>query len=101
MNQSVQMHFISSEDTNLSRLRPTRCPCSDIIEIAKPIADHPIPKFLFQLPRISTKANSELYRKSEPVLILLTPKFTCFSTRTDVIRKEHDRGKKRKTLQSK
>ena len=75
--------------SNLSNQRPTKCACRNRVEEKIYINQH-ITDF------VATAPNLPALSTNFPVTDVKTPvQQKCFSTRTDNIRKEHDRGKKR------
>lgn len=86
-------HYLRRHD-NLSKQRPTKCPCRDVL-IQKVYRNLSITAFV---SRDSKHKNAPIFtdtkhsRKSENK----SPKQnTLFITRSDAIRNEHDRGRKR------
>ena len=77
-------HFLVRH-SNLSKQRPTKCPCRNVSNSAKVYKTQAITEFIYKFPRIQ---------------LLSSMDNKDFMTRTDAIRKEHDRGKKRKTHDS-
>jgi hypothetical protein len=82
---------------NLSKQRPTKCPCRNVVATNKIFTDQPITKFVFKYKKSRKNASesdrkTSLRRRKKKKSSL---KNNLFITRTDAIRKEHDRGKKR------
>ena len=82
---------------NLSKQRPTKCPCRNVVATNKIYSDQPITKFVFKYKKSRKNASesdrkTSLRRRKKKKSSL---KNNLFITRTDAIRKEHDRGKKR------
>ena len=74
-------HFLVRH-SNLSPERASKCPCRTATYRATVYKTQPITAFLYTVPRtqfLSSTNNND------------------FMTRADAIRKQHDRGKKRKT----
>ena len=84
--------------SNLSKQRPTKCPCRNVIVTQKIYTNQPITEFTRKVPKkivLDTDPRTEsLKKKSE-----LRSQVKLFITRTDVIRHEHDRSKKRSLKQ--
>src|SRR5271170_7933639 len=83
-------HYFRRYD-NLSKQRPTKCPCRNIVDITKVYANHPITEFVHKYlnenaPDFSAPLRNTTNSPSHQ---------NFFITRTDKIRREHDRGKKR------
>jgi hypothetical protein len=86
-------HYLRRHD-NLSKQRPTKCPCRNVIQLQKLYINQPITVFAFKYPiknipdqPVKTMVSN---KKSKP-----SSQTTLFRTRTENIRREHDRGKKR------
>jgi hypothetical protein len=84
-------HFLVRH-CNLSQQRPTKCPCRNAAN-AKVYKTQPITEFIFKFPRIMAHDSA----RTDPFYLFrsLTDN-KSFITRADAIRKQHDRGKKRK-----
>ena len=78
--------------SNLSNQRPTKCPCRNRVE-EKIYINQCITDFTSHIPSSSARTDFVI-TDSKTV-----PQKKFFRTRTDVIRKEHDRGKKRSLKQ--
>ena len=74
--------------SNLSNQRPTKCPCRNRVE-EKIYINQCITDFTSHIP--SSSARTDFFITDSKTI----PQKKFFRTRTDVIRKEHDRGKKR------
>jgi hypothetical protein len=86
--------------SNFSKQRLTRCPCRNVIDIKKIHANQPITEFTRKVPKKNvpnTDPRTEIFKNKSN---LLSQK-KLFITRTDAIRKEHDRTKKRLSKQLK
>ena len=70
---------------NLSQQRPNRCPCSHVDYIALPSRSRNIRDFILKFP-------SPILHNSENI--------SFFISQDDAIRREHDRGKKRRKVGS-
>ena len=80
--------------SNLSKQRPTRCPCRNVIDIKKIYVNQPITEFTRKIPKkivFDTDPRTESLKKKPDLL----SQNKLFTTRTDAIRREHDRRKKR------
>jgi len=90
-------HYTRRYD-NLSNQRPTKCPCRNVTHIQKVYKDQPITEFAFKFPikNVSNGSNLSAPRKMFPRKKRTIPTHdTLFKTRTEDIRKQHDRGRKR------
>ena len=84
---------------NLSNQRPTRCPCKDVKHNGEFSRSHDIRTFLNKFPMLEHKSpptNSLSLGSLPSHTTVLIPMSNSFETRADAIRKQHDRGKKRK-----
>ena len=77
-------HFLKRH-ANLSQQRPNRCPCSHVDYIALPSRSRNIRDFILKFP-------SPILHNSENI--------SFFISQDDAIRREHDRGKKRRKVGS-
>jgi len=73
-------HFLARH-SNLSSERNTKCPCRTVTYRAKVYKTHPITAFVYKFPRTEIPSSTNI---------------KDFMTRADVIREQHDRGRKRK-----
>ncbi len=82
-------HFLVRH-SNLSKQRPTKCPCRNNLH-KKVYKTQPITAFISRFPQ------TVLYDNSKSDALVITPSNNkMYITRADEIRKQHDRGKKRK-----
>src|SRR6185312_7256276 len=82
---------------NLSKNRPTKCPCSRVTYDTRPVVHRDIRSFTFHLPNTSHQPRSEtISLLQDNRCILPPPQQNRFRTQSDIIRRQHDRGKKRK-----
>ena len=89
-------HFLHRH-CNLSKKRPTKCPCSRVKYDTRPIVHRDIRSFTFHLPNTSHQPRSEtISLLQDNRCILPPPQQNRFRTQSDIIRRQHDRGKKRK-----
>ena len=81
--------------SNFSKQRPTKCPCRNVFVDSKRIyANQPITEFTRKFPKktvLVTDPRTESLKKKPDLL----SQDKLFITRTDAIRNEHDRSKKR------
>lgn len=80
--------------SNFSKQRPTKCPCRNVLDFKSTYVNQPITKFTRKIPRnivFDTDPRTESLKKKPDLL----SQDKLFMTRTDAIRKEHDRSKKR------
>src|SRR5271170_1588480 len=100
-------HFLIRH-SNLSLQRPTKCPCRNVSSRATVYKTQSMTEFIFKFPQVVVHETSssdpfQLPRSTTNNKVgtyQLLRSFTDnkdFSTRADAIRREHDRGKKRKT----
>ena len=80
---------------NLSTQRPSKCPCRNVIEIKKVYANQPITEFVFKYSTENLSDFSDSKIKFRRNTTVLPTQNKLFRTRTDDIRRQHDRGKKR------
>jgi hypothetical protein len=96
-------HFLVRH-CNLSKQRPTKCPCRNLPFKSTHYKMQSITKFIFKFPENVHYDNSRPCAKlsSSPnyTLISSSPRNNKYSTRGEAIRKQHDRGKKRKRFSS-
>ena len=82
-------HFLARH-CNLSKQRPTKCSCRSV-PFTNVYKSQPITTFFSRFPHIVR------YDKSRPNPLKISPSDNkMYTTRADAIRKQHDRGKKRK-----
>ena len=84
--------------SNFSKQRPTRCPCKNVVDSKKVYVNQHITDFVAKFPKNvhnSDPRTKVLRNKSAP-----SSQKKFYTTRTDEIRKEHDRNKKRPLKQS-
>jgi hypothetical protein len=82
-------HFLARH-SNLSQQRPTKCHCRNMSH-KKVYKAQSITAFISTFPKIVHYDKS----RSEP-LVILPSNNMMYTTRADAIRKQHERGKKRK-----
>ena len=80
-------HYLRRHE-NLSSQRPTKCPCRNAV-ITEVYRNQDITKFVSEIPFSALRTN--VHRKENKSSL----QENLYFTRTDIIRKEHDRGKKR------
>ena len=98
LNPNARTLFYLRRRSNFSKQRPTKCPCRNVIVTQKIYTNQPITEFTRKVPKkivLDTDPRTEsLKKKSE-----LRSQVKLFITRTDAIRNEHDRSKKRSLKQ--
>ena len=87
-------HFLVRH-SNLSQQRPTKCPCRNVFSSTSRFKTQSIIKFLHKFPILENDKG-----RPNPFQLFSSTKNYKFQTRTDAIRSEHDRGKKRKKSDS-
>ena len=84
--------------SNFSKQRPTRCPCKNVVDSKKVYVNQHITDFVVKFPK--NLHNSDPRTKVLRNKSALSSQKKLYTTRTDEIRKEHDRNKKRPLKQS-
>ena len=87
-------HYLKRH-SNFSLQRETRCPCSVAERVQRCLKSRDIRSFLKTFPRIHLPDSSVMVGSS---LISECRKSTDYYTRDDLIRGEHDRGKKERRV---
>ena len=80
-------HYLRRHE-NLSSQRPTKCPCRNAV-VTKLYRNQPITEFASEIQ--FSEQGTNVHRKENKS----SSQENLYLTRTDIIRKEHDRGKKR------
>ena len=88
-------HYLHRHD-NLSQQRPTRCPCRNVVSTKTNINQSLITVFVRTYNKEKLSSLSELQQKKE---VGQSIQENSFMTLSDIIRSQHDRGKKRNLQQ--
>ena len=87
-------HFLARH-SNLSKQRPTKCPCRNVSSNTSNFKSQPITIFLHKFPKTTNDKGIP-----DPFHLFSSSRNDNFKTRTDAIMVQHDRLKKRKKSQS-
>jgi hypothetical protein len=94
-NKCTNLFHFLARHSNLSKQRPTKCPCRNVSSNTASFRSQPITTFLHKFPKTTIDKGM-----SDSFHLFTSFRNNKFKTRTDAIMVQHDRLKKRKKSQS-